>query len=62
MHHSRLQRLERALRGDPYKSFGAVQRVNIGFTFSGDDAFFSSNIRSSASGDPLGCLGDLGES
>jgi predicted dehydrogenase len=60
MHHKRMQKIEKVLRGDPYNAFGDVQRVTSGFTFSGDPAFFEGNIRASAQGDPLGCLGDLG--
>ena len=39
-----------------------MQRVNASFSFNGTSKDFSeSNIRVSASGDPLGALGDLGE-
>jgi len=40
--------------------FGMVEKVECGFSFRGDSSFFSENIRVSAAGDPLGCLGDLG--
>lgn len=40
--------------------FGEVELVESKFSFRGDDGFFQDNIRVSSSGDPLGCLGDLG--
>lgn len=60
MHHARMQKMDAFLRGDPYNDFGEVQRVTSGFSFMGNEDFFKSNIRASSSGDPLGCLGDLG--
>lgn len=60
MHHRRLAAIEDAIRGDPYGSFGEVQRVTSSFSFSGSDSFFADNVRISKNGDPLGCLGDLG--
>jgi predicted dehydrogenase len=42
-------------------SFGAVGRVNSSFTFRGDEAFFSGNIRTDPVLEPFGCLGDLGQ-
>ena len=60
MHHARMSKMDTFLRGDPYGDFGEVQRVTSGFSFMGDEDFFKSNIRASSSGDPLGCLGDLG--
>ena len=60
MHHDRLEAMAAVLHGDPFASFGEVQRVTSGFSFSAPDEFFASNIRASAAGDPLGCLGDLG--
>uniref|UniRef100_A0A0G4FDD6 Gfo/Idh/MocA-like oxidoreductase N-terminal domain-containing protein n=1 Tax=Chromera velia CCMP2878 TaxID=1169474 RepID=A0A0G4FDD6_9ALVE len=59
MHHDRLVDVDRTLRG-AYSQFGHVTRVTTGFSFSGGKEFFASNIRASKSGDPLGCLGDLG--
>mmetsp|Transcript_12542 Transcript_12542/g.24761 ORF Transcript_12542/g.24761 Transcript_12542/m.24761 type:complete len:411 (-) Transcript_12542:2530-3762(-) len=61
MHHERLLKVEEQLRGDPGGFFGPVTRVNSAFTFEADAAFLEGgNIRTQASGDPLGCLGDLG--
>jgi predicted dehydrogenase len=40
--------------------FGQVERVQSSFSFRGNEDFFRGNIRASAMGDPLGCLGDLG--
>lgn len=39
---------------------GSIQRVDSCFSFPGDRAFFESNIRTRADGDPMGALGDLG--
>eukprot|EP01048_Picozoa_sp_COSAG05_P010506 COSAG05_NODE_929_length_6558_cov_3.005264_8_plen_178_part_00 len=33
MHHQRLQKIDKILRGDPYNAFGDVQRVTSGFSF-----------------------------
>ena len=39
---------------------GQVSRINSEFCFTGDDEFFSNNIRTKDGGDPHGCVGDLG--
>ena len=43
-------------------SLGTTRRVVSSFTFSGGEDFFTDNIRvrNDGTGDPLGCLGDLG--
>lgn len=40
--------------------FGKVTRINSEFTFRGDEDFFANDIRTTKSGDPYGCIGDLG--
>jgi hypothetical protein len=61
MHHKRLHKVEEQLRGDPAGFFGPVTRVNAAFSFAADQEFLAGgDIRTQASGDPLGCLGDLG--
>eukprot|EP01045_Picozoa_sp_COSAG04_P007218 COSAG04_NODE_372_length_15668_cov_11.135975_15_plen_238_part_00 len=60
MHHKRMSKMDALLRGDPLNDFGEVLRVTSGFSFMGDEDFYKGNIRCSAEGDPLGCLGDLG--
>ena len=61
MHHTRLHKIEDQLRGDPAAFFGPVARVNAAFSFAADQEFLAGgDIRTQASGDPLGCLGDLG--
>jgi len=56
-HHPRLPRmLAVAASGE----LGALRRICSSFSFSGDADFLARNIRVSAAGDPLGCLGDLG--
>eukprot|EP00812_Abedinium_dasypus_P009203 NODE_2910_length_856_cov_242.732834.p2 GENE.NODE_2910_length_856_cov_242.732834~~NODE_2910_length_856_cov_242.732834.p2 ORF type:complete len:228 (-),score=49.63 NODE_2910_length_856_cov_242.732834:124-807(-) len=52
--------MDSVIRGDPYGAFGEVQRVTGAFSISSNDSFFADNIRASAEGDPLGCMGDLG--
>ena len=55
-HHPRLPRmLAVAASGE----LGALRRISSSFSFSGDSDFLARNIRVSAAGDPLGCLGDL---
>lgn len=56
-HHRRMQRIVRHIN-DPV--FGKVSRITSGFSFPSDDSFRKSDIRTSADGDPLGCVGDLG--
>jgi predicted dehydrogenase len=58
MHHDRLHLLRNCLQ-DPFA--GDIKRVNSSFSFNGSShGFLGSNIRTSAAGDPLGALGDLG--
>lgn len=56
-HHTRAREIEQVIMS---KSIGSVVNVESSFTFMGDESFFSSNVRVSATGDPLGALGDLG--
>jgi len=37
-----------------------MNRLEVSFSFLGDDDFFQNDIRARADGDPLGCIGDLG--
>ena len=57
MHHHRMTRLREAC-----SNLGPTgpRQVNTHFSFKGDASFFENNIRVSANGDPLGCVGDLG--
>ena len=57
MHNSRNEPLKAAI-----DSLGTTRRVVSSFTFSGGPEFFTDNIRvrNDGTGDPLGCLGDLG--
>lgn len=57
MHNSRNGPLKAAI-----DSLGATRRVVSSFTFAGGPDFFKDNIRvrNDGTGDPLGCLGDLG--
>jgi hypothetical protein len=57
MHHPRLELLRAALR-DPLA--GDVRRVEAALSFDGRGGFMQNDIRTKASGDPLGALGDLG--
>jgi predicted dehydrogenase len=57
MHNRRLYDMIAEL---PTLGVGGPRHVSTSFSFRGDASFFSSNIRCSAHGDPLGCLGDLG--
>lgn len=57
-HHDRIKQLQRVLR-DPFT--GSIHRIHSSFSFYGSKAFLTNNIRTSPEGDPLGCLGDLGE-
>ena len=56
-HHSRLPKLTTA-----FAKLGksGARQINSQFSFKGGADFFRNNIRVSATGDPLGCLGDLG--
>ncbi|MFO1063982.1 MAG: Gfo/Idh/MocA family oxidoreductase [Pirellulales bacterium] len=58
MHSSRLP-LIRSLLNDPNK-VGRVRRLASQFSFCGDEAFRTQNIRTDSRLEPHGCLGDLG--
>jgi len=63
VHHPRLESLHSYIYTTEKTSndnIGTLTRINASFTFQGDGSFFQNNIRVSASGDPLGCIGDLG--
>jgi hypothetical protein len=57
MHNARNEPLQAAIA-----ELGPTRRVNSCFTFAGGPEFFTDNIRvrNDGTGDPLGCLGDLG--
>lgn len=57
MHHPRLHLLRTALRDS---LAGEAKRVEAAFSFDGRGEFLKQDIRTKASGDPLGALGDLG--
>jgi predicted dehydrogenase len=57
-HSQRLQEIRRAL--EARQPIGKLRRINTHFSFSGDEAFQQSNIRTNAVLEPHGCLGDLG--
>ena len=56
-HSARLPAMRAALDAP---AFGRPTKVVSAFSFAGDAAFLENNIRVSADGDPLGCVGDLG--
>jgi predicted dehydrogenase len=58
MHSARLPKIREAL--DDPERIGNVRRIATHFSFYGDQAFRSGNIRSNSSFEPHGCLGDLG--
>jgi len=58
MHSARLPRM-RAVLDNPDR-IGNIRRIASHFSFCGDDAFRSTNIRSNSLYEPHGCLGDLG--
>ena len=58
MHNPRLDRVRAAL--DDQTAFGNLKRITSHFSFFSNDDFRLANIRSNASLEPLGCLGDLG--
>lgn len=60
MHHPRFHALTRLLDPADRALMGEPMRITTAFTFRGDEAFEQTNIRCSKSGDPLGCVGDLG--
>lgn len=57
-HSKRLEEVCRSLRSG--ESVGKLRRINCHFSFSGDDSFQQSNIRTDSVLEPHGCLGDLG--
>ena len=57
VHHSRALKLQALLNTPRFKD---VQRMQSTFSFRGDDAFFTKNVRGDCGLDPLGALGDLG--
>jgi len=58
MHSRRLARLREVL--DDGVSVGELRRVTSTFSFRAPDNFFTADIRSHSTLEPLGCLGDLG--
>jgi predicted dehydrogenase len=58
MHNARLPKLQAAASSE----IGSVRRIISSFTFAGSPSFFRDDIRvrNDGTGDPLGCLGDLG--
>lgn len=58
VHHPRTTEFAQSINDSA--TFGTLTRIEAGFSFCGDEAFFNKNIRASSTADPLGCLGDLG--
>ena len=58
MHSRRLTRLREILEDG--QSLGGIRRITSQFSFTGDDEFLRTNIRTNGELEPLGCLGDLG--
>lgn len=58
MHSRRLTRLREVL--DAGQAVGEIRRITADFSFSGDDEFLRTNIRTHGELEPLGSLGDLG--
>jgi len=58
VHSGRMQRVREVLAEG--SAIGEIRRVTSQFSFRGDEAFFSGNIRSRSTLEPQGCLGDLG--
>jgi len=58
MHNPRLERIRRALQDSA--ALGDIKRITSHFSFEAADDFLQANIRSDATLEPLGCLGDLG--
>lgn len=56
MHHPRTPVLVQHCR----QSIPNLSRIETTFTFTGSKDFFANNIRCSTSGDPMGCVGDVG--
>jgi hypothetical protein len=61
MHNARLRKVLGHIH-DPLNTSGLrnPRLITAAFSFSGDAAFFEQNIRVQSTGDPLGCVGDLG--
>ena len=55
-HNHRAREISEIIRSN---AIGSVVNVDSSFTFMGDSSFFSSNVRTQPSADPLGALGDL---
>ncbi len=55
VHNPRTRDIIASLSGDNY-----ISRIQSDFTFAGNQDFFRNNVRISANGDVLGCIGDLG--
>lgn len=60
MHNTRLYEVRKKIDKELALGKTKVREVSSAFCFRGDESFFKSNIRVNKSGDPLGCLGDLG--
>ena len=58
MHSARLDAIREALNDS--NNVGEIKRIASQFSFRADDEWLGSNIRTSSSLEPLGCLGDLG--
>lgn len=58
MHSDRMPAMRKVL--DDGSSVGDIRRIASQFSFCADEEWVSSNIRSSSSLEPAGCLGDLG--
>ncbi len=57
-HSQRLTEVCRTLEAE--QALGKLRRISTHFSFSGDDSFQQSNIRTDSVLEPHGCLGDLG--
>jgi len=58
VHSGRMERLRQVLASG--EAVGDIRRVTSQFSFRGDAAFFTDNIRSRSGLEPQGCVGDLG--
>ena len=58
MHNERLRLMREIL--DDGSSVGSIRRITSQFSFHGNDEFLRGNIRTHATLEPHGCLGDLG--
>lgn len=58
MHTQRMAKIREAL--DDGETVGDIKRIGMQFSFNGGQEFLDSNIRTNASLEPHGCLGDLG--